>query len=69
MTCMQSQFIFISGGDWITARSNSETTGSVERYDSFKDIWQILPDLNDARSSHSSCVLGETLYVLGGKDD
>ena len=42
------------------------TYNDVERYDSIRDRWQSLPKLNKARCFHSSCVLGKTLYVLGG---
>ena len=39
---------------------------AVERYDSIKDIWETLPDLTLARMHHSSCIIGKTMYILGG---
>ena len=56
---MQSNFIFISGGNCYAS--------SVERYNSSLDIWEDLPDLNQARRYHSSCIIGNTMYVVGGK--
>ena len=38
----------------------------VERYDTLQDKWESLPSLNTARFEHSSCILGKTLYVIGG---
>ena len=65
MTSLQPQFIFISGG-YI---QNGQFINAVERYDCMGDRWESLPGLNLARNGHSSCTLGKTLYVLGGKDD
>ena len=41
---------------------------AVERYDSLRDTWESLPNLNTGRREHSSCILGSTMYVLGGYD-
>ena len=40
----------------------------VERYDSTIDTWHSFPSLNLARSLHSSCTIGNTLYVIGGRN-
>ena len=45
MTSMMPNFIFISGGMSL----NGEILKVVERYDSIKDRWVSLPDLNEAR--------------------
>ena len=39
---------------------------NVERYDSYKDIWESLKSLSWPRLCHSSCTIGNTMYVLGG---
>ena len=64
-TSMQAQFIFISEG----YNRDGQIVNDVERYDSMRDRWESLPRLNVARCFHSSCTLGNTLYVLGGKDE
>ena len=63
MISMQPQFIFISGG----YDCNLETLNEVERYDCMADKWEGLAFLNIERSEHSSCIIGNTLYVLGEK--
>ena len=62
---MPARFIFLSGG----CNDDDELISTVERYDPSTDTWEPLPDLNEARDSHSSCVLGNTLYVFGGYND
>ena len=59
---MAARFIFLSGG----CNDDQEFISTVERYDSSIDTWEPLPDLNEARESHTSCILGNTLYVFGG---
>ena len=58
----RSRYIFVSGSDcrWSAA--------SVERYDSWYDKWEALPNLKTARSQHASCAMDEALYVFGGED-
>ena len=38
----------------------------AEVYDSDKNQWEELPDLNAARRMHSSCAIGTTVYVFRG---
>ena len=38
----------------------------MEVYNVDRDQWSPCPSLNIARFSHSSCILGEKLYVSGG---
>ena len=33
------------------------------------DKWESLPEMNLARWDHSSCILDQTLYILGGYDE
>ena len=61
---MEPRFIFISGGH----EQNYLILKDVERYDCIADRWESLPELNYARINHSSCILGNTLYVIGGWD-
>ena len=39
---------------------------SCQRYDIQKDQWYHVADLNKARRDHSSCALGDFVYVFGG---
>ena len=61
---MEPRFVYISGG----YDQNFVILKDVERYDSIRDRWESLPELNYARMNHSSCTLGNTLYVIGGWD-
>ena len=51
--------LFLTGG------SNS---AAVSVYDVEANIWKSCPPLKQNRSYHSSCVVGDYLYVVGGKD-
>ena len=66
---MSLRFVFISGGQGCPSNSLNKVPqilNDVERYDPMRDIWESLPTLNLSRYLHSSCILGKTLYVLGG---
>jgi hypothetical protein len=39
---------------------------SVSRYEISKDIWEEMPDLNEAREKASACSFGGNIYVIGG---
>ena len=39
---------------------------TVSVYSVDRDEWSPCPDLNEARYYHSSCILGDKLYVSGG---
>jgi len=60
---MQPRYIFISG----CPNLGNGYEKNVQRYDTLTDRWKILPELNIGRVHHSSCTLGNTLYVLGGE--
>ena len=62
---MQPRFIFMSGG---LSGQDMMPFNAVERYDSMRDTWERFPSLNMARSMHSSCTIGNMLYVIGGRD-
>ena len=53
-------FIFLTGG------MKTTSLATVEVYSVDRDEWIQCPDLNNARNSHSSCILGDKLYVSGG---
>ena len=59
---MEPRFIYISGG----YNCIDKDVNVVERYDSISDRWESLPNMNVARSYHSSCLFGTTMYVLSG---
>ena len=68
---MQARYIFISGGDRgiqneIGTVISCPFLNDVERYDSLKNIWESMPKLNFLRKNHSSCTVGNNLYILGG---
>ena len=59
------EFIFFSGG---FDPDTLEPIDSVDIYDVHTDRWPTkAPCLNQARASHSSCALGNMLYVLCGR--
>ena len=53
------------GGRW----SDSQSLTSVECFDSFHQIWKVLPELHHPRSGHGVAVLGNMIYVIGGESD
>ena len=53
----QDRYIFVSGGEF---------QDSVERYDCASDSWSLMPALNGNRHKHSSCALGNVIYVICG---
>ena len=53
------KYLFVTGGMGLV---------SVEYYDISMDKWEQGPDLNIPRQSHSSCALGDKLYVCCGSD-
>ena len=42
---------------------------SVDIYDVRSDVWIKGPDMNQARSHHCSCILGNFVYVAGGSGE
>ena len=61
LASMSARFIFISGGS-----TGRDYLSAVERYDKLRDTWESLPNLNEKRGLYSTCILGNTMYVLGG---
>ena len=61
------KYIVVTGGRY-TGRLMGKTCISmtVQVYDIVRDMWERGPELNRGRESHSSCVLGTTVYVFGG---
>ena len=55
--------IYMTGGNL-----RDSYTNKCERYDIRKNSWTIGPAMNERRSSHCSCVLGNHVYVFGGYD-
>ena len=59
------EFIFFSGG---FDPNTMESIKTVDIYDVHTDRWSTdAPPLNQARAFHSSCALGNMLYVLCGR--
>ena len=57
----KNSHIFLTGGH--------DTRGKLSRvsvYSVARDEWSLCTNLNRARNHHSSCVLGDKLYVSGG---
>ena len=57
----KASFIFKTGG-----YKNLITMATVEVYSVDRDEWSHCQKLNRARRGHSSCILGDKLYVSGG---
>jgi hypothetical protein len=52
--------LFVSGG--------SGCRNKTAMYDGYRDIWTIGADLNDGRYNHVMCAVGDSLYVIGGRE-
>ena len=59
-----TQAIYLTGGE-----INYKAVPSCERYCILTDQWFPAPDLNVARTSHSSCAQGRFLFVFCGCND
>ena len=70
MTNYENELIIVSGGREIKFQLDEVEVAlqTVDVYLIEKDKWIIAPDMINARLSHSSCVLGEYIYVTGGHD-
>ena len=55
-------FLFLIGGYY----HNGGYLKSVDTYSIGRNSWRSAPQLNQARYSHSSCVLGHSIYTFGG---
>ena len=58
-----NKFLFVSGG---RIKHGEEESKSVDFYNIQKNTWSPAPAMNVARSSHSSCVLGEQIFAFCG---
>ena len=57
--------IFVSGGE---TEIRGRTLKSVEYYSIKADSWSTAPNMNTKRDSHSSCSLGDFVYVSCGSN-
>ena len=64
LTTYRDQYIFVSGG-WDPDYYYNHIR-SLDFYDHATDEWKTGCNLKGTRHSHSSCILNDTLYVLGG---
>ena len=62
MANFNDYLIFITGGSTI-----SYTSSEVFYYDIKTNRWSCAPKMVKARFDHSSCILGNALYVYGGQ--
>ena len=65
--CSSDLGFVISAGGAINREERSSSQKVVERYDSSNGAWELIPELNTARSFHSSCSMNDTVYVFCGK--
>ena len=63
----RDRLILMSGG-YSSAFKTKDMLATVERYDVLQDAWfeDDTPDLNVGRYNHSSCSLGNKVYIFGG---
>lgn len=61
----KNRFIFVSGGS--NPQNWDQYYRSVEYYDIATDTWSAAAPLNKARSYHSSCCMGDFIYVFCGQ--
>ena len=62
-------YIFVISGSRMPIGHNAGTLeGTVDMYDIESDTWDTppVPSLNTPREAHSSCCVGEMMYVIGG---
>ena len=57
----KNKFIFSLGG-----QNYFNTSADAYRYEIKSDTWINIPAMNKSRCSHSSCFMGNHLYVSGG---
>ena len=57
----KGNYLFLTGG----TKQNS-FLATVEVYNVERDKWSQCPKLNKGRYFHSSCILGDKIYVSGG---
>ena len=64
ITAFKNKRIFLTGG-W----ANGGKTKLCSSYSIESNEWKTEPELKNARSSHSSCSLGERFFVFGGEGE
>ena len=57
------EFLFLIGG-----ANRDDYMNSCVRYDVQKNQWEDMSFLNEGRMSHSSCFLGDKIYVFAGRN-
>ena len=57
--------VYAIGGESGTG-ANTTKIKSVEKYDSARNQWKYVSDMNFVRSAHAACVLRGKIYVVGG---
>ena len=60
------KFIFVTGG---CSQNPYHITANVYCYEISTDTWKMATPMNDNRYDHSSCALGNSLYVCAGKNE
>ena len=55
--------IVLSGG---ASRESYQVVSSVDVYSIEADKWSSIASLNQARREHSSCCVGDYVYIAGG---
>ena len=48
---------------------NEQSSNSTFRFDLWMNQWTELPLFNSERHGHTSCALGDSVYIFGGKQD
>ena len=71
----RDKFVFVCGGitkenvDTDASDPVFEITSDVHIYDVDADQWRQGPSLINPRRDHSSCVLDNKIYIVGGRDE
>jgi N-acetylneuraminic acid mutarotase len=59
--------IYVVGG-WSNVNQDYKTTNSTVAFDPEEGIWLVRKNCLEATGSNASCILNDTLYILGGKE-
>ena len=63
---LQEKYIVVTGG---TNRDFIDALCSAGRYDCQNDMWEQIASLNEARMDHSSCSIGDSVYIFDGDSE
>ena len=61
-----NRYAIVTGGCLGVNVKNSSSTFS---FDTWKERWSELPSFNSERHGHSSCALGDYVYIFAGQQD